>query len=1003
MALSARNALLLFGVVFHLVYLWSIFDIYFRSPLVHGMTPHRVELPSPARRLVLFVADGLRADKIYEPYLNETRRNLGQPNLQPEPLAPYLRSIIQTRGSWGVSHTRVPTESRPGHVALIAGFYEDVSAVTKGWKMNPVNFDSTFNESRHTWSFGSPDILPMFSHGATNPDHVETFMYGHEDEDFAADGSQLDTWVFNKVHDLFDRADTADPALKAQLEESQVVFFLHLLGLDTNGHAHRPHSNEYLNNIRTVDAGIQQAVDRIESFYGHDGQTAYVFTADHGMNNRGVHGDGHPDNTRTPLIAWGAGVRGPEVTATGTGHDDFSSPWGLTDYVRRDVEQADIAPLMTSLIGVPYPLNSVGVLPLDYLDATPEYRAASAFANARQILEQFEVKQTDKQATQLFFQPYPPLAPASTKAAHSTGHVAYIADLIANQRYTEAERACQELIDQALDGLRYYQTYDWVFLRSTITAGYVGWILYSLLFVIRHYALGGASPVVARPRGADPALDTSALVFTHLLNVFALLVLGALWALLYVQHNPLLYYAYTAFPVYFWCEIVKHAHVFGAVVNRAWLTSPDSPASAADTTSSSSIFTIVASTLVYIGALELLVASYFHRSVLSAGFVGLSVWPHLSRVGTVATLVKSPTPYLWSVFCLATSVFTLLPVEKGEDVSLILAGGILILLSGVLAFVYRVRLFALPADPKPMAPIRTAAILARTTAPLASVVLLVQLALIAGTCLLVRSTVASLTAKAGLPRANQALAWVLLISPVVPLLVGLFSRQNHLHRLVTIYLALAPPFILLSISYEVLFYFCFSVTLLLFLSLEQYRELAFPRLLATPSPALSTPAYGLLHLGDLFTAGQFLFLVNVGFFGTGNVASISSFSLEAVYRLTTIFDPFLMGALLIVKILIPFFLLSSVLNFTNRIKRIPPMALFLLVLATTDIITLNFFYLVRDTGSWLEIGTTISHFCIASLFVLFIIAFYLISQMFTSGTVIVEPMPSITLATKKVS
>lgn len=188
MARLGRFGFLGIAVVFHVAYIYSIFDIYFVSPIVHGMSSFGVRRPSdieaPARRLVLFVGDGLRADKAFQSFPDPSPSSPHAPGaLEPRPLAPFLRSRVLKSGTFGVSHTRVPTESRPGHVALIAGLYEDVSSVTTGWKLNPVNFDSVFNRSRHTWSWGSPDILPMFEKGAV-PGRVSAECYAQEFEDY---------------------------------------------------------------------------------------------------------------------------------------------------------------------------------------------------------------------------------------------------------------------------------------------------------------------------------------------------------------------------------------------------------------------------------------------------------------------------------------------------------------------------------------------------------------------------------------------------------------------------------------------------------------------------------------------------------------------------------------------------------------------------------------------------------------------------------------------------
>lgn len=59
MAGLGRGGFLLMAVVFHLVYILSIFDIYFVSPIVSGMQLFGVErspgTKPPADRLILFV------------------------------------------------------------------------------------------------------------------------------------------------------------------------------------------------------------------------------------------------------------------------------------------------------------------------------------------------------------------------------------------------------------------------------------------------------------------------------------------------------------------------------------------------------------------------------------------------------------------------------------------------------------------------------------------------------------------------------------------------------------------------------------------------------------------------------------------------------------------------------------------------------------------------------------------------------------------------------------
>ncbi|KAJ8131344.1 hypothetical protein O1611_g2284 [Lasiodiplodia mahajangana] len=874
MAGTSRFKFLAIAMVFHLVYIYSIFDIYFVSPIVSGMQLFQLERTAgekaPADRLVLFVGDGLRADKAFQSFPEPYPKT--DEDLTPRPLAPFLRSRVLEHGTFGVSHTRVPTESRPGHVALIAGLYEDVSAVATGWKLNPVNFDSVFNRSRHTWSWGSPDILPMFEHGAT-PGRIDAFCYDADFEDFSQDALHLDLWVFDHVKELFAAAEK-NRTLNDALRQDKVVFFLHLLGLDTTGHSYRPYSKEYLNNIKVVDEGVKEITNTIQKFYADD-RTAFVFTADHGMSDWGSHGDGHPDNTRTPLIAWGSGVAKPVVYPDGAapGHDEYSADWGLTQIQRHDTQQADVAALMAYLVGLEFPANSVGELPLSYLSADTKGKAEASFVNAQEILEMYRVKEVNKKAKQLRYQPYEPLSGDGGRLPDT--RLSSIRDLIDLGRFEEAIEESAALMKLGLEGMRYLQTYDWLFLRALITIGYLGWIAFAMTTVIDLHVLQGT---------AQPSRTISATSFFSS-------ILIVLYASFFISESPPTYYAYAFFPVVFWEEVYarRESLVRGRKVLLGHIES------------GTRVLSFILNFVMYVGIIESLALGYIHREIFTALFIVASLFP----IGFGASFLQKHLVLAttWFTSCLLMSTFTLLPANKVEDIQLIMLGGSLMVAVGIIYLVFEDKLLAdFSGSIKPQ----------------------------------------------------------------------LQQKPNHISRaLIGVQASGYLPNMRTNIRHSH------------YLSSQEKNE--SPKSTAEAAVEAVTSQFRPLSLSDARVALFFFVLLQSAFFSTGNVASVSSFSLESVCRLLPIFDPFSQGALLVLKLMIPFVLISANLGILNKRIGVAPSALFMLGMSLSDILTLYFFWVVKDEGSWLEIGSTISHFAIASLLCVFVAALEGVSAAFVTG------------------
>ena len=473
-----------------------------------------------------------------------------------------------------------------------------------GWRENVVPFDSVFNQSSATWSWGSPDVLPMFAKG--HP-HIHTEMYPPFVEDFASkDASKLDTWVLERVRKFFAEAKHRDEhgdkgegddqngvdeqvaslsegKNKAQrakeilngsgkapkrdftnLGKPGNVFFLHLLGTDTLGHGHRPTSPDYLRNVRHVDSIVEE-VEKLFKNYFKDDATAFVFTSDHGMDANGAHGDGKQENTETPLIAWGAGVRRSMTRAAGESYRPSygafnrggrwrgtkSKTYGprLARLRRTDVSQADVASLMSTLAGIPIPCHAVGVLPLDYLNLDDGRPVEAALYQARQLFAQYDRKTQIFESRMFVFSRF-------RQDEEIRANIKLATQMLEQARHEDALHMAGKIVGQAKEGMVWLDEYHRQTLMVWVPLGYLGYMAAIAIHVYDNY-WGEGTPDSAASANKAPVPLMQQMCLN--LVVLGLLVCTGIYG--WTQYVPPRSWLYIWSPVLLWGHVVSNLWV----------------------------------------------------------------------------------------------------------------------------------------------------------------------------------------------------------------------------------------------------------------------------------------------------------------------------------------------------------------------------------------------------------------------------------------------------------
>lgn len=905
------------GILIHLTFLFSIFDIYFKSPIVRNVAPYQPAHEQLADRLVLFIVDGLRA----ESFVNYTTM-------------PYLRSVANTFGRWGISNTQVPTESRPGHVAVIAGFYEDPSAITKGWKENPVDFDSVFNQTAYTWCWGTYDIVNIFTKASID-DHIVVHEFDPYANTFSTDKNTtlLDAWVFDNVNTFFKEA-KHDNAVSEQLKKNKIIFFLHLLGTDTAGHTHKPKTKHFQTTLSHVDEGIKDMEKIIRQYYNDDGRTTFLMTSDHGMTDWGSHGSGDDHETRTPYVIWGSGVKQTNTLQYDPQTLEMSSEH------RFDINQVDLSPLMSTILSIPVPVNSKGKVPIEVLNISLPNKAKAVYSNSRQLLSQYNKKRLDveENAIPLLYKPYEPL----TKEKYQE-LIKFTEKLLSDEEYEKLIIISDKIIDLSLLGLQYYHNYYQTPLLLAVTASFLGWIACLLKILAGHQ-------FNIQVESANVKRISSKGYFNRLINTVFVFLIGLSMFLVYAQNLVVQYYIYFLLPILLWWYALLPLFLW----NKIYLQFKKNK----------QILAFFVQTTCYTLGSIAMAMSFTYRWMLSIPLFGVGLWPFFSVTGQKLT---KHVLIIWSIGCILLSIFSFIPVV-GKDVfiELVIVAGIIWILTLVI-YIYKILL----------------PLCHNNYEEKREIVLTVgQIVLFIVSLQNIYVQSKRFEGGTSVSYYYQSLSW---ITAAISIVIPLSFSKRLICRILVINTSILNFYILLSVAHEGLFLVALMFNLISWVFIEsKLLHLKYTQLISSSFESDNNALGSLTSIERGINSEDFrrsffsILYIIVAFFGTGNIASLNSFEVRWVTCFITSFEPFTITTLILLKTLAPFLSVACTFRAVQHLTKAPVGYLNVIVLIYSNLMGILLLYNVKNTGSWLEIGTSISQFVIVQVITLFIVIINLI-------------------------